>query len=70
MPHAFADIAFAPSVKAAQLCVEAFDWNCPQHIPVRVDAEEMQGMLDQRDARIAELEARLARHAAGPPAPG
>jgi uncharacterized protein len=41
------------------IAVRAFDWNCPQHIPVRVDAEEVQQALDERDARIAELEARL-----------
>jgi uncharacterized protein len=40
--------------------VEAFDWNCPQHIPVRIDAEDLQRALAARDARIAELEARLA----------
>ena len=41
--------------------VEAFDWNCPQHIPVRFEAEDVQRALDQRDQRIAELEARLAK---------
>ena len=35
--------------------VEGFDWNCPQHIPVRIDAEDVQRALDERDARIAEL---------------
>lgn len=53
--------------RAMVLHVEGFDWNCPQHIPVRIDAEDVQRALDQRDARIAELEARLAR-AAGLPA--
>lgn len=41
------------------IAVEAFDWNCPQHIPVRIDAEDVQAALDARDARIAELEALL-----------
>jgi predicted pyridoxine 5'-phosphate oxidase superfamily flavin-nucleotide-binding protein len=41
------------------IVVEAFDWNCPQHIPVRIDAEDVQAALDARDARIAELEAGL-----------
>jgi uncharacterized protein len=50
--------------------VEGFDWNCPQHIPVRIDAEDVQRALDQRDARIAELQARLAQRAADPPASG
>ena len=39
--------------------VGGFDWNCPQHIPVRIDAEDVQRALAERDARIAELEAQL-----------
>jgi predicted pyridoxine 5'-phosphate oxidase superfamily flavin-nucleotide-binding protein len=54
--------------RAMVITVEGFDWNCPQHIPVRVDAEDVQRALDQRDVRIAELEAQLARCTAGPPA--
>ena len=56
--------------RAMVIRVEGFDWNCPQHIPVRIDAEDVQRALDQRDARIAELEARLAQRAADPPASG
>lgn len=52
--------------RAMVIRVEGFDWNCPQHIPVRIDAEDVQRALDQRDARIAELEARLAQRAADP----
>jgi hypothetical protein len=37
---------------------------------VRIDAEDVQRALDQRDARIAELEARLAQRAADPSASG
>lgn len=40
--------------------VEAFDWNCPQHIPVRFEAEDVRRALDERDERIARLEAELA----------
>lgn len=40
--------------------VEAFDWNCPKYIPVRFEAEDVQRALDERDRRIAELEAQLA----------
>jgi predicted pyridoxine 5'-phosphate oxidase superfamily flavin-nucleotide-binding protein len=40
--------------------VEAFDWNCPQHIPVRFEAEDVQRALDARDQRIAHLEGELA----------
>ena len=56
--------------RAMVITVEGFDWNCPQHIPMRIDAEDVQRALDQREARIAELEARLAHRAAGPPASG
>lgn len=62
--------------RAMLITVEGFDWNCPQHIPMRIDAEDVQRALEQRDARIAELEARLAAlagpaaaQAAGPPRP-
>jgi len=40
--------------------VSAWDVNCPQHIPIRIDAEDVELALSERDARIAELEARLA----------
>ncbi len=52
--------------RAALIEVEGFDWNCPQHIPQRFEADDVQRALAERDARIAELEARLAAH----PAPG
>jgi uncharacterized protein len=51
--------------RAMVIAVEGFDWNCPQHIPVRIDAEDVQRALDERDARIAELEQRLARSTTG-----
>ncbi len=37
--------------------VEAWDVNCPQHIKPRFDEEEVSGMLQKLNARIAELEA-------------
>jgi hypothetical protein len=40
--------------------VEAFDWNCPQHIPLRFEAEDVQRAIAERDQRIAQLEALLA----------
>jgi len=54
----------APGVRAQPqramvVTVEGFDWNCPQHIPLRLDAEDVQRALDERDARIADLESRL-----------
>jgi predicted pyridoxine 5'-phosphate oxidase superfamily flavin-nucleotide-binding protein len=39
--------------------VEAFDWNCPQHITPRFTAEEIDKLVAPLHARIAELEARL-----------
>jgi uncharacterized protein len=41
--------------------VSTWDANCPQHIPVRMEASDIQQVLDQRDARIRELEAQLAQ---------
>lgn len=45
--------------------VSAWDVNCPQHIPQRFDAEDVERALAERDARIAELEARLDNAGAG-----
>ncbi len=55
--------------RAMVITVEGFDWNCPQHITVRIDADDVQRALDQRDARIADLERQLARRGVEPPAP-
>ncbi len=41
--------------------VEAFDWNCPKYIPHRFEAEDVRRALDERDQRIAQLEAMLAK---------
>lgn len=56
--------------RAMRITVEGFDWNCPQHIPLRIDAEDVQRALDQRDARIAELEAALKQRTSAAPASG
>jgi predicted pyridoxine 5'-phosphate oxidase superfamily flavin-nucleotide-binding protein len=40
--------------------IEAWDTNCPQHIPQKFDAADVAGALAFRDGRIAELEAELA----------
>ena len=37
--------------------VEAFDWNCPQHITPRYTAAELQDLLVPAQARLAQLEA-------------
>ena len=48
--------------------IEAWDTNCPQHIPQKFDAADVAGALASREARIAELEAELAA-LKGEPAP-
>ena len=40
--------------------IEAWDANCPQHIPQMIDASAVAEALERRDARIAALEAELA----------
>jgi predicted pyridoxine 5'-phosphate oxidase superfamily flavin-nucleotide-binding protein len=40
--------------------IEAWDTNCPQHIPQKFDAADVAGALASRDARIVELEGELA----------
>lgn len=39
--------------------VVAWDVNCPQHIPMKIDAQDVAAAIDKRDARIAELEAEI-----------
>ena len=41
--------------------IAAWDTNCPQHIPQKFDAADVAAALAQRDARIAELEAEIAK---------
>jgi uncharacterized protein len=41
--------------------VLAWDVNCPQHIPVKIDAADVADAIEKRDRRIAELEAELKR---------
>jgi hypothetical protein len=41
--------------------VEAFDWNCPQHITPRYTVEELAGTLGPLRRRIEALEAENAR---------
>jgi predicted pyridoxine 5'-phosphate oxidase superfamily flavin-nucleotide-binding protein len=43
------------------LTVAAWDMNCPQHIPQRFEAADVAAALAERDGKIAELEAELAR---------
>lgn len=41
--------------------VSAWDMNCPQHIPLRFDAAEVEAIVAERDKRIEELEAEIDR---------
>jgi predicted pyridoxine 5'-phosphate oxidase superfamily flavin-nucleotide-binding protein len=47
--------------QAVVISVEAWDANCPQHIPQLIAAEDVAAALSQRDARITELRAEVAR---------
>jgi len=47
--------------RAIVVSVATWDANCPQHIPVRFDAADVEAALAARDRRIAELEAELAK---------
>ena len=46
--------------RVAVIEVEAFDWNCPQHITPRFTEAEVRSALQPLRERIAELEAKLA----------
>ena len=47
--------------QAILFTVAAWDSNCRQHIPQRFEAADVAAALDERDKRIAELEAELKR---------
>jgi uncharacterized protein len=47
--------------QAVVVTVEAWDVNCPQHIPQRFEAEDVARALADRDAKITELQAEVAR---------
>jgi len=51
----------ARAERAVFIAVEAFDWNCPQHITVRYSEAEMEERTDALRTRIAELEAEVTR---------
>ncbi len=54
--------------RAIVVRVLAWDANCPQHIPRKLDAETVATALAERDRRIEELERRLRRFEAEPSA--
>jgi len=45
--------------QAILINILAWDMNCPQHIPQRIDAENVVQALSERDARIAQLEKKI-----------
>jgi len=51
----------ARAERAVLIAVEAFDWNCPQHIIPRFSEAEMETRTGALRTRIAELEAEVAR---------
>ena len=46
--------------RVALIEIEAFDWNCPQHITQRFTREQVEALWRPLQARIAELEAQVA----------
>ena len=49
----------AQAERAIVIEVEAWDWNCPQHIPIKHSQAELEAAIAPLQARIAELEAQL-----------
>lgn len=47
--------------RAIVIDVERWDINCPAHIPQKLDAADVKAAITRYEARIAELEAQLAR---------
>jgi uncharacterized protein len=39
--------------------IEAWNWNCPQHIPIRYSQQEVDALIAPLQAKIAELEKKL-----------
>ncbi|MDP2149559.1 MAG: pyridoxamine 5'-phosphate oxidase family protein [Afipia sp.] len=54
--------------RAFVISIDGFDWNCPQHISERYMPEELGAVTAPLMARIAELEAALARRIESSPA--
>jgi predicted pyridoxine 5'-phosphate oxidase superfamily flavin-nucleotide-binding protein len=58
----------AQAEQAIVINVATWDANCPQHIPQRFDQADVAAVLAERDRRIAELEAEIARLTSARPA--
>lgn len=59
--HLMPDNYRAKSEQAILFTVAAWDANCPQHIPQRLEAGDVAKALQSRDQKIAELEAEIRR---------
>ena len=57
MPHGYR----ARASQVIEFRVTAWDENCPQHIPQRLEAADVAAALAERDGRIAALEAEISR---------
>ncbi len=60
----FAQLAPDPRAKVEQgvlIAVSAWDMNCSQHIPQKIEAADVEAVVGRLEARIAELEAENAR---------
>jgi hypothetical protein len=52
----------AHAKRGLMISVEAFDWNCPQHITPRYTRAEVDHEVLSLKTKVNELEAELARH--------
>src|SRR5260370_21758457 len=55
----------SPAERALLIHVQAFDWNCPQHITPRYTEEELAKILEPMRRRLESLEAENKRLKAG-----
>ncbi len=51
----------ARAERAIIIDVKTWDANCPQHIPLKIDAADVEHLIAEKDRRIAELEKEVAR---------
>jgi len=56
--------------RVVSITVDAFDWNCPQHVPLRIDFEHVEALLREQDSHIAALQAQLSAINPGGQNPG
>jgi len=51
----------AEAQRAILITVDAWDWNCPQPIPLKYSEAKVEDMIAPLQARIRELEAQLSK---------